>query len=129
MPVTILVVDDDSSIRMLMTRILLRDGYGVGEATNGEEALEKLRTGSYGVMILDLMMPVLSGFEVLRYLAEHDDAGAPKVIVSSAANTPSIESVRASRNVHTVIRKPFDLDLLREAVRTCVAEAALPLSQ
>lgn len=115
----ILVVDDDAAIRALMKRVLQRAEYEVTEAANGVEALAKLRAQSFGAVILDLMMPVMSGFDVVRYLDTHDDAGAPCVLVVSAASDHDIHSVRSPR-VHAVLRKPFDLPDLLEAVEHCV---------
>ncbi|HEX7154841.1 MAG TPA: response regulator [Thermoanaerobaculia bacterium] len=119
----ILVVDDDDAIRTLISRVLTRDGHTVEQAANGAEALDKLRARDCRVMVLDLMMPVLSGFEVLRYLEEHDDAGTPCVIVASAAASPAVDTAKAVRCVHAVLRKPFDIDALRQAVNACLAAA------
>lgn len=120
---TILVVDDDASIRALVARVLRRAKYDVSEAGDGHEALEKLRAAPYDVMVLDLMMPVMSGFEVVRYLECHDDAGTPCVVIMSAAAQPAIEQARSPR-VHALIRKPFDLFVLLAAVDECTREDA-----
>jgi len=65
----ILVVDDDEAIRMLLLTILRRRGMVMDTARNGAEALEKLGQCRYAVMLLDLMMPVMSGWAVLEQLA------------------------------------------------------------
>jgi CheY-like chemotaxis protein len=114
----ILVVDDDSAIRVLVARILRRAGYETAMAANGEEALTELRARRFEAVVLDLMMPVMSGFEVLRYLDEHDDAGAPPVIVVSATSEADLKSID-SPAVHAVLRKPFDVQKLIETVHEC----------
>ncbi|HEY0143375.1 MAG TPA: response regulator [Thermoanaerobaculia bacterium] len=117
----VLVVDDDSAIRALVSRVLRRATYAVAEASNGLEALQKLRAEPYDTVVLDLMMPVMSGYEVVRYLETHDDAGVPCIIIMSAAAEQALEDAR-SANVHALIRKPFELDTLLAALEQCTRE-------
>jgi CheY-like chemotaxis protein len=112
---TVLVVDDDDAIRTLIARVLKRAEYEVAVAANGNEALIHLRTHPFTTVVLDLMMPVMSGFEVLEYLRTHDDAGTPAVVVVSAAGERDLESIQ-SPLVRAVLRKPFDLTELLAAV-------------
>ncbi|HEY8132857.1 MAG TPA: response regulator [Thermoanaerobaculia bacterium] len=114
----ILVVDDDAAIRTLLFTILRRRGLAVDVARNGEEALERLRECIYVLMLLDLMMPVMSGWEVLDRLAGIDTARQPVVVVLTAGTEPrgvSPEFVAGS------IRKPFDMQLLLDTVTGCIA--------
>lgn len=117
---SVLVVDDDDAIRTLISRVLLRAGYGVDQAGNGSEALSKLRTRAYATIVLDLMMPVMSGFELVDYLGTNDDAGAPCIVIVSAAGERDLQSI-TSPLVKSVLRKPFDLPELLEAVEKCSA--------
>jgi CheY-like chemotaxis protein len=119
---TVLVVDDDDAIRTLISRVLKRAAYEVAVAANGAEALTHLRTHPFTTVVLDLMMPVMSGFEVLEYLRTHDDAGTPAVVVVSAAGERDLESIQ-SPLVRAVLRKPFDLTELLKAVE----KAGLPV--
>ena len=64
--VRVLVVDDDPSIRRMIMAALRREGYSFSEAANGKEALETMRRDPPDIVILDLMMPIVSGWEVLR---------------------------------------------------------------
>jgi CheY-like chemotaxis protein len=117
---TILVVDDDPSIRSIVARILRREEYEVGEASDGREALEKMRAGAYDAVVLDLMMPVMDGFEVVHYLERHEDAGTPCVIIMSAAVERSLQTAESPR-VHALVRKPFELPTLVAAVENCTS--------
>ena len=112
-----LVVDDDDAIRRLVVRILRREQY-ISEAAHGAEALELLRARPFAVMVLDLMMPVMSGPELLEYLDTHDDVVAPQVVVISAAAERDLDRLH-SPYVQAVIRKPFDLVAIVTAVRYC----------
>ena len=114
----ILVVDDDDAIRTLLLTILRRRGLVIDTARNGAEALEKLGQCAYAVMLLDLMMPVTSGWEVLEKLAKFEAAHRPLVIVLTAGSESrdfSPELVIGS------IRKPFDVELLNDMVAGCIA--------
>lgn len=117
---SILVVEDDDAIRILMKRVLSRAGYLVTEATDGAVAIERLQVERYDAIILDLMMPRVNGFEVLAYMREHLDA-RKCVIVASAAADRTIASVDETLVIST-LRKPFDLETLLGAVQRCVGE-------
>ena len=67
MPI-IMVVDDEPNIREIINRMVTKEGHEVVEATNGSEALEKVGHESIDIMILDVSMPVMDGFETLRRL-------------------------------------------------------------
>jgi CheY-like chemotaxis protein len=115
---SVLVVDDDDAIRTLISRVLLRADFDVAQAANGSEALAKLRTRRFQTIVLDLMMPVMSGFEVVEYLRTNDDAGAPRIVIVSAAGERDLQSI-TSPLVRSVLRKPFDLPELLAAVEKC----------
>lgn len=115
---SVLVVDDDDAIRTLIARVLIRASYDVAQAGNGSEALAKLRTRRFQTVVLDLMMPVMSGFELVEYLGNHDDAGAPNIVVVSAAGERDLRTIN-SPLVRNVLRKPFDLPELLAAVESC----------
>ena len=122
-PLAILVVDDDETIRNLITRVLRRQQYDTAEAGDGAEALKMLRERTFDAVVLDLMMPVMDGLEVIQYLETHDDAGAPCVIVVSAAGARELQQADSS-SVHAVLRKPFELLDLISAVRHCARKHA-----
>ena len=119
-PHSVLVVDDDDSIRTMIRRILTRAGYGVTEAADGEIAIERLAAGSYDAVVLDLMMPRVNGFEVLDYMRSHLGSRRCVIIVSAAAER-TISSADAALVVNT-LRKPFDLEALLAAIEDCVRE-------
>jgi len=113
---TVLVVDDDCEIRETMTHLLEQEGYTVLTAANGKVALEQLRRCHPNVMLLDLMMPVMSGWEVLDELGESGELASIPIIVISAM---------CAAGARACLRKPVDLDELLSAVRTCCHEPAL----
>jgi CheY-like chemotaxis protein len=122
---TVLVVDDDAEIRETMTLLLEQEGYTVIAAENGLQALEQLRERHPDVMLLDLMMPVMSGWEVLDELGESGELANVKIVVVSAMCAPGARAC---------LRKPVDLEELLDVVGRCcheprtVTAAAAPAS-
>jgi len=103
----VLVVDDDASIRELLSTVLEDDGYEVVPAANGEDALAVCARWRPDVIVLDLMMPVMDGWTFAKRLRERDDI---PIVVLSAAN--DLERHAKSVGATEVIGKPFDLDQL-----------------
>jgi two-component system chemotaxis response regulator CheY len=113
-PASVLVVDDDPDILIALEQILQMEGYSVLLARNGVEALTLLERHRPNVIVLDLMMPVMDGWEFRRRLNEHPAAGTP-VIVASADRDLS-HKARAMR-ADGFLAKPFELDALIGQVR------------
>ena len=118
----VLLVDDNEPTCTLMTALLQRD-FEVDIATDGLEAIEKLRTKAYGAIILDLLMPNLDGFGVLDFLKANNRAMLCRVLVVTAALTRADIARVNTYDVCTVIAKPFEVDVLLNAVRQCVDPA------
>ena len=115
----ILVVEDDRAIRRLLKMVLQREGYRVQEAADGAEAVTKLGTSEYDVIVLDLMMPNLDGFAFINTLADGDAARLKKIIVTSAASNSVIQDRMRGAPFDT-LPKPFDLKDLVARVRACI---------
>jgi two-component system chemotaxis response regulator CheY len=81
----ILIVDDAATVRMFHRSIFEDAGYGVGEAANGVEALEKALAASYDLYVVDVNMPQLDGYGFLRTLRSQDMAQAPAIMVTTEA--------------------------------------------
>ena len=109
----ILVVEDNDDVREMMAVTLELEGHRVSTAANGQEALEQLRTGEKpSVILLDLMMPVMNGWE-FRLELERDPALADlPVVVISAATGELVRNTRAD----AFIPKPIDMDQLLDVV-------------
>ncbi len=119
----VLVVDDNEATCTLITALLQKE-FSVEVAGDGLEAIEKLRTKSYGAIILDLLMPQLDGYGVLDFLKENQPENIHRVIVVSAALTRSDSSRVGQYGVCAVISKPFEVEVLLNAVRKCAGAIA-----
>src|SRR5690242_17104429 len=80
----ILVVDDDDAIRMLVSTVLRRRGFRVDAARHGAEAVDIIARCRHSLVVLDLMMPMMSGYDVLDYLMTRPLATRPLVLVLTA---------------------------------------------
>lgn len=122
----ILVVEDDPAIRRLVSMVLQRQGFRTDAAADGLEAVAKLKTSSYDVIVLDLMMPNLDGFSFINMFAAEDPQQLRKVIVTSAAS-PAVIRERMKGTPFSLLPKPFDITELVDHVRSCIAaQAAFP---
>jgi DNA-binding response OmpR family regulator len=116
----ILVVDDDPQIRKLIIAALRRDGdFKFCEAPNGKDALDIMRTQSPDVVVLDLMMPVLSGWDVLRERSADAMLRRIPVILVSANRDPEVVQA-ISQGICAFLPKPFDIGALSALVRSCL---------
>jgi adenylate cyclase len=117
---TILVVDDDEANRDVLGRRLQRLGYGVVEARDGVEALDRLADGNIDLVLLDVMMPRLDGYAVLE--RQHKDAALrdiPVIMISALDQLDSI--VRCIElGAEDYLPKPFDPVLLQARVGACL---------
>jgi DNA-binding response OmpR family regulator len=123
-PVSILVTDDESNIRMTVRTALESDGYVVQEASNGHEALNAIKQQTPDLMVLDLNMPVLDGMAVLEEMKSL--AGVkPKVIVLTAYGSLKT-AVKATRlGALDFLEKPITPVELRQSVRSILNETEL----
>jgi CheY-like chemotaxis protein len=116
----VLVVDDDAAIRRLITSVLQRGGHSVELAEDGVQALEKLHARVYAAVILDLMMPRVTGWDVLDRLAKDDPSRLRCFIVLSAAIPRKGLTPEREAQVYAVLSKPFDVEILTDTIRACV---------
>ncbi len=116
----VLVVDDDPNIRGLIVAALKRDGYTFLEAPNGREALDLMRSEHPDVVVLDLMMPILSGWDVLRERSAEPELQRIPVILVSANRDPEVATA-VSQGICAFLPKPFDIGALSALVRSCIS--------
>lgn len=117
----VLVVDDDPSIRRLIVAALKRDGYAFLEAGNGREALDLMREHHPAAVVLDLMMPLVSGWDVLQERMKEPDLRAIPVIIVSANRDPDIANA-VDKGICAFLPKPFDIGALSALVRSCIPQ-------
>lgn len=113
----ILVADDEEILRMLITDTIEDSGYEVEEATDGKEALDKLQTRKYDLVILDYMMPHLTGVQVIEQLND-DKRNRLNILMLTAKTQESDKERMRAAGACYLMAKPFSpyelLDLVKE---------------
>jgi signal transduction histidine kinase/DNA-binding response OmpR family regulator len=121
----VLVVEDDPASREMLTRLLQKEGLDVAEAENGSAALEQLATRIPSLILLDLMMPVMDGFEFLSVIAREPQLSGIPVVVVTAKDLTSEDRERLDGFVREVFQKgAMDRDKLLRDVCTMIARNA-----
>ena len=108
-----LVVEDDPAIRRLVEKLLHRRGIAIDTAHDGKEAIAKLQRNGYSIIVLDLMLPEMNGFEVIAYM-KSTELRVPVVVVS-AVSQQALKSLDYDV-VKLVISKPFDVHEFTEKI-------------
>ncbi len=108
----VLLVEDVADLRRLFARVLTGHGYEVREASDGSEALDSLAAFNPAVILTDLMMPGLDGFELLRRVRSMPEMSDVPVVVMSAAASWEFEKKARGAGAADVLLKPFNLRTL-----------------
>lgn len=119
-PQRVLIADDDPSIRRLLALSLEKEGYRTAGACDGREALEAMRAGQADLVLLDLMMPKITGWEVLTERAAAPELRKIPVIVITAERGDGIARI-PNDGLCALLTKPFELATLRALVKSCLA--------
>jgi CheY-like chemotaxis protein len=126
----ILVADDDPGIRRLLERALHREGYSVQTARDGAEALRKIQKDAPDLLLLDLSMPVVSGWDVYSRLRHDGSTDVPIVVLTAEENLAGAKRALPDAEV---LAKPFDINELFEAIERycgqCSPVEAKPATQ
>lgn len=115
----VLVVEDDDAIRRLLVASLRREAFAVDEAVNGAEALRLTAEYEYAVILLDLMLPLVDGFQFLDAFHRVSISRRSVVMVMTAFDDRVVGRLSPGR-VHAILRKPFDVPPLVEMIREVV---------
>jgi CheY-like chemotaxis protein len=117
---SILVVDDDPGIVNLLELALIDEGYSVRAAGNGKDALEQIGAFHPDLILLDLNMPVMDGWEFCERLRSRGAEGAVPIIVMTAAQESPTRSFDVG--AQGFLGKPFDLDSLFGAISSLLRD-------
>jgi len=106
----ILLIDDDEIIQKVLIKILQHNGYNVVFGVDGREGLSKLDTMEFDLVITDIMMPYLNGFELIQALKKHPNTLNSKVVVISSITHEASISDSLKMGVDIYIPKPIQID-------------------
>jgi two-component system nitrate/nitrite response regulator NarL len=121
---TILIVDDDANYRAFVASILGRVGYGTREAASGEEALSSVRSDRPSCVLLDVLLPGVTGYAVCRELRDEYGDVLPIMFVTGERTEPGDRVAGLLLGADDYVLKPFDSDELLARVRRLLARTA-----
>jgi len=119
----VLLADDEEDIKIVLSTFLQSHGYEIATAFDGLDTLEKVQSEKPDLILLDIMMPVLDGYEVCKRLkADKRTANIPILMLSAAAHADSIARA-LSAGAKDYIVKPFEPEKLLEKIKEILAGA------
>jgi CheY-like chemotaxis protein len=119
---TVLIVEDDAGIREMLREMIKRDGFATEEAENGRVALGRLSSERPALILLDLLMPEMDGFEFVEEVRKHPDWRSIPIVVVTAKNLDQADRLRLNGYVEHILQKgAYGRDELLSEVRDLVA--------
>ncbi len=119
----ILIIEDEKIIRNLMKKKLIEKGFEVKVAKNGEEGLKKVKSENPDLILLDIIMPKMNGFEVLEGMSETEYSNIPVVIVSNSGQPVEIDKAKEYGVKDWIVKTEFDP---KEVIDKAVAQIGNP---
>ena len=124
-PIHILAVDDNRMSRLKLARTLEGGGYSVSRADGGRTALDMLRSKAFDLVLLDLVMPEVDGFQVLREMKDDTDLqNIPVIVISGLEDMDSVDRCLEA-GADDFLSKPVDHTVLQDHVRKLLGKTAL----
>jgi len=121
----VLIIDDNSMNRYILSQYIKQYGYPVATAENGKEALQMMRDGLFSLVLLDIEMPVMNGYELLAVMkADHRLRNIPVVVISGVEDINSV-ALCIEQGAEDYLVKPFNQTILRARVSACIERKRL----
>ena len=118
---SLLVVDDNEMNRDLFTRRLERQGYQVTVAVDGLQALEKLHQADFDLVLLDIMLPVMNGYQVLEHLKADESLSQVPVIIATSLDEADGKARCMALGADDYLTKPINPGMLKSRISDCLA--------
>jgi two-component system, sensor histidine kinase and response regulator len=122
----ILLIEDEARLRENLQTLLQCDGYHVTTAQNGAEGIKRLRQESFDLVITDLVMPEVDGFQVLEYLKAYSPETVVVVMTAFVSAGSAIDALR--KGAYDYLSKPFEFDLMKATIARALEKARLQKS-
>lgn len=116
--ISLLLVEDNVLNQKLIFLTLSKYGFKIDVANNGKEALDKLQTKNYDIILMDLMMPVMDGLEATRNIRKREqDTGNRNIIIGLTANTYDADREKCLKEgMDEYMSKPFDIEVFKDII-------------
>jgi twitching motility two-component system response regulator PilG len=119
----ILIVEDEESLLKLETILLTVKGYEVSGASTGKEALEKLTGEGFDLILLDIMLPDIEGFEICRRIKDHPSHADTPVVMLTARKSTEDQERGAACGADAYLTKPFKSAMIIEVIETLLSDS------
>jgi len=119
----ILLIEDEARLRQNLQRLLQSEGYRVVTAEHGAQGLQRLQDEPFDLVITDLVMPEIDGFQIMEYLQDHSPDTVAVAITAYASTESAIQALR--RGAYDYLAKPFEVDLLHIVIKRALEKARL----
>ena len=120
---TILLIEDEANLRHNLRVLLEGEGYRVVSAEDGAEGIRKIQEEAFDLVITDVVMPEVDGFQVMEYLRDYAPDVVVVTITAYASTESAIEALR--RGAYDYLAKPFDVDLMQIVVKRALEKARM----
>jgi len=117
---TVLLCDDELMNRKVAIKILTKEGFSIVEAENGEEALVILKATKIDIILMDLMMPVMDGYETMKIIKNDENISAIPLLVISSLSDKSAIIKALELGADDYLTKPFDITDFRFRVKNAI---------
>jgi DNA-binding response OmpR family regulator len=120
----VLIVEDEASLLKLETILLTVKGYEVSGASTGNDALEKISAGTFDLVLLDIMLPDIDGYEICRRIKEHPrHADTPVIMLTARKSAEDLER-GATCGADAYLTKPFKSALIIEVMERLLSDSS-----
>jgi DNA-binding response OmpR family regulator len=117
----LLIVDDDPNIRELLSVNLIAAGYDVDSVADGKEAIERIKNHPFELIVLDIMMPEIDGWELCKFIRDDPDLDTTKILMLTAKGTERDKLIgRHIFNADEYLTKPFDIDEVKNVIQRLI---------
>ena len=117
----VLIIEDESALLFALKAELTHSGYEVSAALSGEEGANKAMTEKPAVILLDLLLPEMSGFEVMERLQSNDDTkDIPVIVVSNLADSDNVERSKKLGAIDYLIKTDYSLERIVERIKEAI---------
>jgi len=120
----ILIVEDEESLLKLETILLTVKGYEVSGASTGKDALEKLSAEAFNLILLDIMLPDIDGYEICRQIKEHPRHAATPVVILTARKSSEDLERGATCGAEAYLTKPFKSAMIIEVIERLLSDSS-----
>jgi CheY-like chemotaxis protein len=124
----VLIIEDDDTTRTLLKTVMAREYVEFVSASDGAEALKLIDGEPFAAIVLDLLLPKVDGFEIIRHIKETNPRLLKRVVVLTGAPESTLRDRADLSSVRCVLRKPVELDQLSANVLQCLTQAAEDIS-